>query len=566
MIRRTEVDGVPTLIAPTSGPMHAGLMFRVGRADETLARGGITHLLEHLVLHPLGQADYHYNGATAPVMTYFHMQGPEKDVAGFLSGVCAALRELPLQRLETEKAILRTEWSSRTPHITEPMALWRHGARDHGLVSYPEWGLSMITPDDLLAWSARYFTRDNAVLWIAGRDVPAGLTLSLPDGERRPVPPASSTLPVTPAYFSGDSRAVAMDAVVRRRTAASVFSGVLERELFRGLRQESGLSYTAGTDYTPRGDGFAVITALADALPEKQDAVLGGFVDILAKMRVGRIEQTDIDAVVTKNTDVLDNAEVYAARLPSYAFGVLTGAPHPTVEELVVELKGVTAADVHEVAVEALGSALLMVPDGRSADWAGFTEAPTTSDRAVTGTAYRSLEDGEDRLVAGPEGVSIVGASAQVTVRYDRCSAVLGWPDGRRTLIGHDGITIGLEPTLWEGAAAALPYIDAAVPPHLRVGMPARDPQAIPQPDPERRRPAVAAGGPGRGWAVAGVSVLGLVLLLVGGFTALLAIGLVIDPQEGEGDLWIMVGAGTLLSGYLGYALVRNLRGLGRAD
>ena len=568
MIRRTEVDGVPTLIAPTSGPMHAGLMFRVGRADETLPRAGITHLLEHLVLHPLGLADYHYNGATAPVMTYFHMQGPEKDVAGFLSGVCSALRELPLHRLETEKAILRTEGGSRSPHVTEPMALWRHGARDHGLVSYPEWGLPMITPDDLLAWSARWFTRDNAVLWIAGRDVPAGLTLPLPAGERRPVPPASSALPVTPAWFGGESRAVALDAVVRRRTAASVFSGVLERELFRGLRQEGGLSYTAGTDYTPRGDGFAVITALADALPEKQDAVLGGFVDILAKMRVGRIEQADIDAVVTKNTDALDNAEVYAARLPSYAFGMLTGAAHPTVEELAVELKGVTAADVHAVAVEALDSALLMVPEGRDADWAGFTAAPTSSERAVHGTAYRSLDGGDEQLIAGPEGVSVVNGSEQVTVRYAECAAALGWPDGRRTLIGHDGISVVIEPTLWAGAPAALPYIDAAVPPHLRVAMPARDPSAVPQPDPERRRPSAGAhpagDHPGTGWAVTGIVVLGLMALLVGGFATLLAIGLVIDPQEGEGSLWIIVGAAGLLAAWLSYAFVRNIQRLRR--
>lgn len=568
MIRQTEVDGVPTLIAPTSGPMHAGLMFRVGRADETLPRAGITHLLEHLVLHPLGLADYHYNGATAPVTTFFHMQGPEKDVAGFLTGVCDALQNLPLQRLETEKEILRTEGSSRSSHVTEPMALWRHGARDHGLVSYPEWGLSMITPDDLRAWAARYFTRDNAVLWIAGQDVPPGLTLRLPPGERRPVPPASSVLPVTPAYFSGDSRAVAMDAVVRRRTAASVFAGVLERELFRGLRQEGGLSYTAGTDYTPRGDGYAVITALADALPEKQDAVLGGFIDILAKMRVGRIEQADVDAVITKSSDALDNAEASATRLPSHAFAVLTGAEHPSADELAIELKSVTVADVHEVAVEALGSALLMVPDGRRADWAGFTEAPSNSEHVVQGTAYPAVEGGGVRLVVGPEGVTVADTRDAVTVRYDQCSAVLGWPDGRRLLIGHDAVTVAVEPTMFAGAAVALPYLDAAVPPYLRVAMPARDPATIPQPDPARHQPRLERPGPGdvsTPWSVAGISMLAVVLLVVGGFTGLLALSLILDSGPGDENLWVLVAAGALLSGYLVYAVIRNIQRLRRS-
>ena len=64
MIRRLDVDGVPVLLGPTAGPMQAGLVFRVGFADEPLARRGITHLLEHLALYPLGLGDYHFNGTT----------------------------------------------------------------------------------------------------------------------------------------------------------------------------------------------------------------------------------------------------------------------------------------------------------------------------------------------------------------------------------------------------------------------------------------------------------------------------------------------------------------------
>ena len=75
----TEVDGVPTLVAPTLGPPRAGLMFRVGQADETLARRGITHLLEHLALHPVGGSAYHHNGRTGPATTTFYVQGGADD-------------------------------------------------------------------------------------------------------------------------------------------------------------------------------------------------------------------------------------------------------------------------------------------------------------------------------------------------------------------------------------------------------------------------------------------------------------------------------------------------------
>src|SRR4051794_3633681 len=103
--------------------MRAGLAFRVGRADETLARGGITHLVEHLALHGHGLTDYHFNGSTGAIVTHFHMQGSEADVVAYLTGVCRALASLPLERLETEKSILRTESAGKSRSAGEAMAL-----------------------------------------------------------------------------------------------------------------------------------------------------------------------------------------------------------------------------------------------------------------------------------------------------------------------------------------------------------------------------------------------------------------------------------------------------------
>jgi hypothetical protein len=250
---------------------------------------------------------------------------------------------------------------------------------------------------------------------------------------------------------------------------------------------------------------------------------------------------------------------VHAARLPSQAFSLLSGFPQLSNAELLVELKEVSTADVHEVALEALDSALLMVPEGRRADWAGFTAAPTTSERAVEGYQHQSLESRTVRLVVGREGVSIAGQSDAVTVRYDQCAALLAWPDGRRMLVGNDSITVAVEPTMFAGAAAAIPAIDAAVRPDLRVHMPARDPKSIPQPDPEalKQKAVPTHGSPA---SIAGIVMLSLIVLVIGGFTALLALGLIFDPQEGEGDLWIVVAGGAALTGYIGFALVRAIQ------
>ncbi|MGR6321445.1 insulinase family protein [Micromonospora soli] len=556
MIRQLEVDGVPTLLAPTAGPMRAGLTFRVGVADETLARSGVTHLLEHLALAPLGLTDYHFNGATAPTFTSFYMQGSEQDIAGFLTAVCRNLHDLPMARLQVEKEILRTEWSGRGS--IDQVPLWRHGARDHGLTSYPEFGLYALTEHDLRAWAARWFTRENAVLWIAGDRVPEGLRLTLPPGVRQPVPPVSSALPRTPAYFVHGSRMVVLDSVVRRRTAAAVFADVLERELYRSLRQEDGLSYAVDTGYDPRGDGRATLRALADALPEKQDALVGGFVDTLAKLRVGRIEQADLDATLAKRDDVLGTAEVDAARLPGQAWDLLTGQPVRGVDELRAELKAVTLADLHEVAQEVTSSALLMVPDGTRADWAGFTPAPTQSEHAVAGTAYREREGGGE-LRVGVEGVSFAAPEGAATVRYAECAALLAWPDGARRMIGYDGITVHIEPTLLDLHPGAIAVIDQQVPADRRVPMPARPPERVPQPYAGGGRPgATARPAPHAWWAILLMVLSGLATLGVGGFSLLLTIGMLLPDETGTDDgwLWAVVVAGWLLTVILALPIV----------
>ncbi|TDC28810.1 insulinase family protein [Micromonospora sp. 15K316] len=483
MIRRLEVDGVPTLLAATSGPPRAGLTFRVGSADETLARRGITHLLEHLALVRLGLGDHHVNGETSALFTTFHTQAGEDDIARFLTAVCENLHDPPVARIEVEKQILRTEWNSRGVSVDAAVPLWRHGARDHGLSGYPELGLPAITEADLRRWAAHWFTRENAVLWIAGDRLPDGLRLPLPHGARRPVPKISSALPQTPAYFASGGNAVVLDAVVRHRTAAAVFAGVLERELYRSLRQEDGLSYTTTTGYQWRGDGHAVVRAVADALPEKQDAVLGGVVDALATMRVGRIMENDLAAVVVQRTTILDAAEVHAARLPAVAASLLTGEPSHGVEEIRAELATVSVADLHEVAQEVAASALLMVPAGLDAQWAGFAAAPVQSDESVSGSVHRT-HDGEGELVIGEEGVTLLGPDSTQTVRFAATAALLVWPDGARHLIGEDAISVRIEPTLFEPQPDVVDHLDARVPVERRIEMPARSPEEIPQPPP----------------------------------------------------------------------------------
>lgn len=187
-ITHTTTGGIRTVLAPGSGPVTAGLLFRVGRADETLATSGVTHLVEHLALHHHGLGDLHYNGATASVYTHFHVTGTPADVVEYLNGVCAALRNLPMHRLATEKEILRTEAAGRSHGPGHAMPLWRYGSRGYGLTSYAEAGLHGLGVADVHDWAHSWFTAENAVLWMTTDSVPEGLDLTLPTGEWRPTP------------------------------------------------------------------------------------------------------------------------------------------------------------------------------------------------------------------------------------------------------------------------------------------------------------------------------------------------------------------------------------------
>ncbi|CAM5257660.1 hypothetical protein GCM10010329_05740 [Streptomyces spiroverticillatus] len=485
-IRLMEVQGIRVLLAPRPGPVSAGLFFRVGRADETLATAGLTHLVEHLALHRHGVSDLHYNGATAATYTHFHVDGDLTDVASYLNGVCAALRDLPLERLETEREILRTEAAHRGHGANHQMPLWRYGARGHGLLSYPEHGLWHLGPDHVRHWAQTRFTRENAVLWITSDTLPPGLDLTLPSGPPHPMPQVHSALPQTPAYFGGDSGVVVMDAVVRRSTAAGIFADVLGRVLYRDLRQEGGYSYTATADYSPRDADFATITALADALPQKQDAVLGGFVDVLARLRAGRIEQADLDAVRTAKLRQFETPDLTAAMLPAHALSLLTGHRRASVAELTAELHATTLADLHAVAQEVSAQALLQVPT-RGADWAGFTEAPQQSAEIVTGRRFTSHESDEVALIIHPQAVTLTAPGNAVTVKYAECAAMLVRPDGARHLTGFDGFSVSIEPTLFPVTAADLAVIDAGVSPYAVVPMPTRDPKDIPKPGPKQK-------------------------------------------------------------------------------
>lgn len=489
----TAVDGIPTLFAPREGPVTGGLVFRVGRADETLATAGITHLVEHLALYRSNLSSAHHNGQTEELWTVFHATGTADEVVAHLNSVCASLRDLPLARLETEKKILRTEAAGRRGGPFTAMNMLRYGAQGYGLSGYDELGVWRLGTDEVEEWAWTRFTSDNAVLFLTTGEVPQGLDLRLPRGERIAPPEPSDALDATPAFFVGHEGGVVLDAVVDRSSAATVFAEVARRAMFDELRQKGGFSYTADADYTPRDGSTATITLYADALPEKQDAAVGAFVDTLARLRHGRIAAEEVHAARAVVRRFLDAPDAGPTMLPAVALNLLVGGRVLSPEEHLAELDAVTAPDVQAVAAQVWAGALVQVPGGRL-DWAGVVAAPSWSDDAVSGESFTHLDDPDVSLVVGEDGVSVVTPDGPVTVRFDECVAMETRPDGARHLTGADGFRVPVEPTLYAGLTPDVvsARIDARLSRELVVPLPPREPDAIPQPA-ERVRPSLAA-------------------------------------------------------------------------
>lgn len=495
---RTEVDGVPVYWSAHpedtgDEDLRAGLVFRVGQADEPLARRGITHLIEHLALHGIGQPLDHVNGEVDATTTTFYRRGSAEQVTAFLGSVCAALRDLPFERTAAEVQVLRTEAASRSNAPAGPLLIWRYGARTYGMPGYEEFGIGYQRPEDLRVWADYWFTRGNAVLWLVGGPPPAGLRLELPDGPRIPPPSPSSALPRTPAYFPERTTGIGLLSVVDRSMAAGTYAMVLRNTLHQVLRNELGISYHPVAAYDPRDAASAHLSAFADGLPEVGDKLVAGFTDVLDRLAEEPVPAEELsELIAVTRRDVQSAKNGWAASVTINAANAeLVGAAPVTMAAWDAEFGAVTPADIRSVAAQARDNALLMVPGNHRPPGTRYSAAPTGSPGTVDGHVLTPVDGSHKKLVVGPFGVSRAVGLTFATVKYAECQLMNAWPDGTRQLFGADGITIHVDPAQWQGGYIAPGIIDAHVPPSVVLVQPARPSASTPQPvaaQPNQRR------------------------------------------------------------------------------
>jgi predicted Zn-dependent peptidase len=325
---RSSVDGVPVFWTESGGEMLAGLMFRVGRADESLARGGITHMIEHLALYPVGvEAAKHYNGQVDAVTTTFLRRGTAAEIAEFFRAVCTNVRDLPGERLERERQVLRTEADGRRPGVADLLFTKRYGADTYGLPAYPEYGIGAVQAPDLKAWSGRYFTRGNAALWVAGGKPPSGLALDLPDGPAVPAPQPGGKPPPTPAYANAPVQGVAWSAVLGRSPAAQTFAAILDRRLRQELRHEQALAYSPSVAYAVRDQQVAHVLAVVDGLPDVHSLLVSAFIREIERLADKDVSEDELGSAIDSLLPKADTSRAAIRWVTSAARNSVMGRP-----------------------------------------------------------------------------------------------------------------------------------------------------------------------------------------------------------------------------------------------
>lgn len=486
----TEVDGVAVVWAEAPGALRAGLFFRTGRADETLATSGHTHLIEHMAFTSMLDTLHRHNGMVDGSVTGFYTVGRPGEVCDFLGNVCHALTSLPAERLEEEKRLLEAESATRPHDFCGHLLVWRYGAAGHGLTGMPEFGRNSATIDQLREFSAQRFTRGNAILWLTGPP-PAELRLPLPPGGKLPPPKLAPIQETFPCWFlDNHSGGVAAGAVVPRACASMVFADIALERLRKRLRNELALSYGPAVYYFPLDADVAHFVLYADADEARRADLASAFGAVVAGLE--QFDDAEVEGARARIRDHWSGAlapsleDRVLGELQRAALDWLFGKPYEPRQALESELEAATKDDVAAVGRQTHASVMFALPGAAQLEpWCGTPAPASTAPVVAQGREAASMDAPvrPERLRYGPEGVSLVAPDgSHFTVRYAQLALALHHDDGCVALIGDDAATLTIEPTLWRDGHEVCRRIREHVPGHLLVARPPRHESEIPRP------------------------------------------------------------------------------------
>jgi hypothetical protein len=492
VMRRGSLDGLTILQCDSAtGWNTAGLTFRVGRFDETLAASGITHLIEHLSLSGRPTASYQFNAEVSGRFTSFVMEsGDPADVTDFIAAVSRGLAAGYQSELEREKRILRAEAAIRGgAGALGACLLERYGAAGPGVVGYDELGLHRLGWAEIEAGRRYWFVAGNAVLWIHGA-LPPGL----PPGPARPMAPLRPLTVRLPGFVVSGRGGIGVSLTAPQSPAAGLALEILLERLTDVLRYEHGLSYGVQVTAERLDAELTHAWLTADALPEHQPMLAHALLTAFEELAAEGSRPAEAADYVARLRGAFDSPAGPATLLGQQARVILTGRPPRGVDQILQAVSALTLAEVSAAARDLSARMIVATPGLIPAVQGRMPQLPLSSRQVISGTSLTAVSSAA-RLTFGPQGVMLTVPSGQhATVAAGAEAAVICWNDGQRTLVGGDGFQVTLDPEQWPDGARVVGAIEASIDPRLRVPMdspgPSRSRPAAPGPAPAAAAPA----------------------------------------------------------------------------
>lgn len=395
--------------------------------------------------------------------------------------MAANIRNLPLQHLDVERRILRTEACHRSGGLGGLHDLWRWGSQGYGLGAYDEYGLAFLPAEAIRSWAGRFLTAENACLWTTGSLPPE---LALPHGEPRlPVAPDSWRATPMPSSFVADVQTISFSAELKVGQWAGLVASLLEQRLMSRLRYGEGLAYGVKQDVSDAGHGLRRVLLSIDGLPESMPAVALGMQAVLNTLANEGPTPHELQRFAGMYRDAQRGELAVVAELARLADSAVSGQPMRTSDSIIAELEALTPEFVRDSITEMAATMLWCLPP--NVILPGVPTAPLSSSDRVQGSRFTppigQLQS--TYLEVSVEGITWVDENAdqRTTIRWPECTAALGYDDGSRILFGRDGFRVVLFPERWARFEELRKYVDL----HLPTGVWAPQGAA-----PERPKPA----------------------------------------------------------------------------
>ncbi len=363
------------------------LSVRVGSRHESAEENGISHFLEHMVFrgtrqHPTSHAwndafeslGGTLSAATSTDHTIYDVTVPP-DAVPVVIALLAESFEPILSHIDVEKRVAREEIlehldeEGRNVDADDLIHLAAFGAHPLGLpILGSEESLEGFTREQLLAWHAKHYVGENAVLAIAG-NFDADLALeaarasfgSLPRGVRVDPVPFERTEP-GPGFTYVDSVGAQTDVRIAFASpkesdpltpGASLLAQVIDdgmsARLFRTIVEDKGLAYdTFGDIATYHDAGLYVLGA--SCAHENAETVTAALLELVMAIADGPIDPHEIEKAKRRATFGLVAATDDATSLASLAADSLLLETGQDLESLRLRTERVTEADVRAAA------------------------------------------------------------------------------------------------------------------------------------------------------------------------------------------------------------------------